>query len=206
MTRAMASGNIAHINSRRTHPVMMGKFLFSGSGPVYVHTGLGTIPYEGNDYLGVGSYGRIEGLEETQALVPAPVRISLSAFPSEFFNEALNSAAYGDKVTLYVAYRNDDGSLIDDPWIFYRGRIESSRVSKGSENTVHLVIQHSLSILKRKTGTRYTHEEQNRRFPGDNAFRHIEKMEDIQLLWGRSRSGAGGGGGQTPGGPGVYIQ
>lgn len=185
MTRAMASGNVAHINSRQTHPVMMANFQFTGSGPVYVHSGLGTITYDGNNYVGVGNYGGVEGLEETEALVPAPVRLSLSGLTSEFFTEALNAANYGDRVTLYVGYRDDVGQLIDEPWIFYRGRVVSSQLTKGSENRVIITIQHVLAILRKKTNTRYTDEEQQRRYPGDNAFKHVEKVADITLNWGR---------------------
>lgn len=183
--RAFASGNVTHINSRNTHAVLLAKFLFTGSAPVYVHSGLGTIAFEGNNYLGVGDLGGIEGLEETEALIPAPVRVSLNALNSTFFTEALNAANYGDKVTLYIAYKNDNGTLVDEPWIFYRGRVETSRIVKGAENLAVFTIQHELAVLGKKTGAKYTDEEQQRRYPGDTAFSHITQMDSISLLWGR---------------------
>ncbi len=189
--RALASGNVSHINSRNTHPVLMANFQFTGSPPVYVHSGLGNIIYDGNTYLGVGSLGGVDGLEETEALVPAPVRVSLSGLDPAFFAEALNAANYGDKATLYIGYRNDDGTLVDEPWIFYRGRIEHSRVIKGVENVVVMTIQHELAVLNKKTGTKFTDEEQQRRYPGDTAFQFVQDMATIQLKWGRSGAGAG---------------
>lgn len=190
MTRQLSGTNVAHINSRHTHPVLMAKLLFST--PVYVHSGLGIITFETNDYLGVGTLGGVAGLEETEALVPAAIVLSLDGLNSDVFDEALNSANYGDKVTLNIAYRNDDGTLIDDPWIFYRGRVENSRLTRGSNNSVAVTIQHELAVLNKRTNTKFTDEEQQRRFTGDTAFKRVEQMETVQLTWGRRDERIGG--------------
>lgn len=182
--RTIASLNTAHIDTRHTHPVIMGKFLFTV--PVYAHSGLGIINFEGNDYLGVGRVAGLEGLEESTAIVPTAVTVQLDGLSSDFFDEALNSANYGDKVTLYLGYRNDDGTLIDEPWILYRGRVESPRLRRGAENTISFTIQHELAVLKKTIGTKFSDEEQQRRYPGDTAFARIEQMSTVELIWGRA--------------------
>jgi hypothetical protein len=178
----------------------MVKFLFDV--PVYVHSGLGTITFESDAYLGVGALGGIDGLEETEALIPAPISLSLDGLKSEFFDEALNAANYGDKTTLYWGYRDDPGDLIDEPWVMYRGRVETSKVVRGLQNTVRIVVQHELAVLNKKTNTKYTNEEQQRRYPGDNAFARIEQMSTVQLSWGRNDEFQGGGGRPVGPGPG----
>ncbi len=182
MARSLASGNVTHINTRDTHPVAMARMLFDT--PVYLHSGLGTIPYDGNDYLGVGRLGGISGAEETEAIVPSQITLQLDGLTSDLFDEALNAANYGDKVTLFVGYRDDDGDLIDTPWVFYRGRVEKSGLVRGNDNSIRIVIQHELAVLNQQIGTKYTDEEQQRRYPGDTAFSRVDQVEVMQLTWG----------------------
>lgn len=193
MKRSLSTGNITHIDGRNTHPVVLVKFLFDT--PVFVHSGLGNISFEGDTYLGVGALGGISGLEETEALIPAPISLSLDGLSTDFFDEALNAANYGDKVTLFLGYRDDTGVLIDEPWVMYRGRVETSKVVRGSEvNIVLITVQHELAALNKRTNTKYTNEEQQRRYPSDNAFNRVEQMSTIQLTWGRRDQFQGGGG------------
>ena len=197
MTRSLSAANLTHIDSGHTHPVLMGKFLFDG-GSVFAHTGLGTIVFESNNYLGIGNLAGVAGLEETEGIVPAPVKVSLNGLDSSLVLEALDSANFGSKVTLYIGYRNDDGTLIADPWAFYKGRVENAALIRGQDNSITITIQHDLAILNRTIGTKYTYEEQQRKFSGDLAFEKIAQMELVgtDLLWGAlpSRIGTGGGG------------
>jgi hypothetical protein len=43
------------------------------SGYLYVHNGVGTYTFGGNDYLGVGAFGSIDTIEETTSLNSRPV-------------------------------------------------------------------------------------------------------------------------------------
>ncbi len=185
--RAIGATNIAHIDSGHTHPTLMGKLDLDT--PIYAHTGLGTIWYDGNYYDGVGNIAGLSGLEETENIVPAPVQLQLNGLDADALTASLDEASYGDRVTLYIGYRNDGGTLIDDPWVFYKGRVESSALVRGSENSISITVQHDLAVLKRKIGTKYTDEEQQRRYAGDTAFIHVSKMADIakDLLWGASK-------------------
>lgn len=190
MSRSLAAATKTHVEGTHTHPVIMCRVDFSPT-PIYVHTGLGTIPFEGNDYLGVGTLGGISGLAETENLVPSPVTLSLSGIDSTIFGEALDAANYGDRVFMYIAYRNDDGTVIGSPWNFYKGRIEHPNADRGREgNTVSLVVQHVLAILSKKIGTRYTDESQQKKYPGDLGFQFIEQNIGLQLHWGARDSGA----------------
>jgi len=183
MTRALGATNIAHIDSGHTHPVLMAKLLFST--PIYTHSGLGIIVFDTNNYLGVGILGGVAGLDETETVVPTSVKLSLNGLDSDLLAESMNASNFGDRVTLYFGYRNDDGTLIADPWIFWKGRVESSDLVAGTENIITVTIQHDLAILKKNIGTRYTDEEQQRRFAGDTAFRFVSQMQIVQLNWGR---------------------
>lgn len=183
MSRSLAAATKTHVEGTHVHPVIMARIDFAT--PVYVHTGLGTINFESNDYLGVGTLGGLSGLAETESLVPSPVTMSLSGLDTNLFTEALDAASYGDRVFLHIAYRNDDGSVIGTPWNFYKGRVEHSNLDRGREgNTVSIVVQHALAILNKSIGTRYTDESQQKKYPGDLAFNFVHTMPGLQLTWG----------------------
>lgn len=190
--RELGDVTVTHIEGVHTHPVLMGKFVFDT--PIYVHTGLGNIPFEGNTYLGVGDLAGFSGLTESETIVPSPVQVSLSGLNTEFFNEALNAANYNDKVTLLTAFRDDGGNLIDDPEIFYKGTIEKGGVEKGeTENSVSFTLQHALAILRQKIGSKFTDEDQQRKFPGDLGFQFVEKQRTLRLTWGAKGTSIGSG-------------
>jgi hypothetical protein len=200
-SRTLAAANVTQIDSRQTHPVAMAKMEFSV--PIYLHSGLGTILWDGDNYLGVGTYGGVSGVEETEAIVPSAITLQLSGLSQDLFDEALNSSNYGDLVTLFVGYRDDDGSLVADPYVFYKGHVEKSGLQIGDENSVNVIIQHELAVLRESIGTKFTDEDQQRKFPGDTAFSRVEQVELVKLDWGsRPNSGSGGGGGQP--GPDIH--
>ena len=53
------------------------------SGTVYVHNGVGTYSFGGDDYLGVGSFGSIDVMEDSLDLNSKPVNLTLSSITSE---------------------------------------------------------------------------------------------------------------------------
>lgn len=184
MSRSLAAATQTHVEGTHVHPVIMCRIDFTPTS-IYVHTGLGTIGFESNSYLGVGTLGGLSGLAETENLVPSPITLSLSGIDSNIFGESLDASNYGDRVFLHIAYRNDDGTVIGTPWNFYKGRIEYSSANRGREgNIVSMVVQHVLAILSKKIATRYTDESQQKKFPGDLGFQFIEQNIGLQLQWG----------------------
>jgi hypothetical protein len=182
VSRNISATNLAEINASHLHPVTLVKIEFDE--PVYAHSGIGTITFDGNDYIGVGKLGQIDGSKESEALRPTSLRITLSGIDDTRIAEALRSGNYGDKVTIYEGYRQDDGTLVDDPIIVWKGKHEHSGVIAGDESSVSLTVQHDLAILDEKDGSRFSDEDQQRRYPSDNAFQFVHSMATIKLLWG----------------------
>jgi len=182
MSRTLAAATEAHAEGTHIHPVLLARIDFTT--PVYAHTGLGIINFESNDYLGIGNLGGLSGLSETENLVPSPVTMTLTGLDSNIFTESMNAANYGDKVFLYIGYRNDDGTLVGTPWNFYKGRVEHGSGVRGSDNSVSIIVQHVLAILNKKIGTRYTDESQQKKSSGDLGLQFVAQMKDLKLTWG----------------------
>ena len=185
MSRDISATNLAEINAAHLQPVTLVKLEFGT--PVYAHSGYGTITYDGDDYLGVGQLGAITGEAESENLTPSPVTISLSGVDSALITEALDSGSYGDTVTIFEGYRQDDGTLVDDPWVLWKGSFEYAAIRQDADSQVSITVKHDLAVLSEKDGGRYTDEDQQSRFTGDVGFEYITDMSGVDLRWGGSK-------------------
>lgn len=198
MTRDIGTSNVTAVESQYLEPVVMVKLELAD--PAYVHSNVGIIPYEGDDYIGVGTLGSISKLSESEALGPAAITMSLSGLDKTMIATALDSASYKDKVTIYEGYRQDDGTLVADPWIVWSGTIDTTSVEVGPESKIVLALQHDVASLQEINGRRFTDEDQQSEYSGDLFFEHIAEVPFLNLLWagGPTQTGAvdnGGGGG-----------
>lgn len=200
MSRGLSTTNTAQVDGVHVYEVVLVKLEFDT--PVYVHSGIGSISYGGNTYLGVGRFGGISGTRESEALGPSAITLTLDGITSAQITEALDSGNLYDPVTIYVGYRQDAGTLVDDPWILWKGWYEFASVVLDSESSVNIVCQHDLAILDEKGGDRYSDEDQQDKYTGDIGFAFAHDMGSVNLIWGGGFVGGGGGGGGTrDGGP-----
>ena len=198
MSRSITATNLDEINASHLHEVVLVKMQFDT--PVYAHSGIGTITYDSNDYLGVGDFGSVSNATETEQLRPASLTLQLSGVDSTLLTEALDSGNYGDVVTLYVGYRQDDGTLVDDPWLLWRGTYDFSTITRGNSNIVNVIVQHDLAVLDEVDSSRFTDEDQQSRFTGDTGFEYVTDMNNLKLQWGgQTVQGSGAGGSPRPG-------
>lgn len=207
MTRGISATNVAEIDASHFHEVILAKLEFDT--PVYVHSGFGDIVFGGDTYLGVGDFGGITEGGESTALTPTSITLPLSGVDSAYITEALDAGNYGDIITIYVGYRQDDGTLVDDPWLYWRGQYEYASLSQGSDNVVAVHAQHELMVLNEADGSRFTEEDQVLKFAGDKGFNYLPYMISLKLAWAGGRVGSitpggEGGGGGAGGGRGRF--
>lgn len=204
MSRELTALNQAEVDSDHLYDVVLAKLEFDT--PVYVHSGLGNITYDGNEYLGVGNLGDVEATKETEALGPQPLDLTLDCTDAVYISEALDAGNIYDPVTLYVGYRNDDGTLVDDPWIPWKGFYEFAAVRQGDSNVITVTCQHDLTWLDEKDGGRYSDEDQKNTYASDEGFEFVTDMATLKLFWagGPVQINATGAGGRLPGDPQIH--
>lgn len=191
MSRGIGTTNVAQVNAPHLHEVLLVKLGFDT--PVYVHSGIGSISYGGNTYIGVGHLGGISELRESEVLGPSQITLSLDAQTSQHITEALDAGNLYDPVTIYFGYRNDDGTLAADPWVAWSGWYEYATISLDAESRVEMVCQHDLAVLNEKNGGRYADEDQQDRYTGDVGFEFATAAVGVKLLWGGGAVGGGPG-------------
>lgn len=181
MARDLTAANIAQIDASTFAPVIMAKLEFTT--PVYVHTEIGSLTFESNEYIGVGNLAGFSVIPESQDLRPAMLQLQLSGIVDSYVNEALNSANYGDKITLYLGFI-DAGALVGSPDVLWRGKHQFMQVRQDETgNTAIVTAQHELASLDEIDGGRFSDEDQQSRFSGDTAFQYIHLMATQNLIW-----------------------
>ena len=190
MTRGISASNLTQIAAGHHDIIVMAHLAFST--PIFVHTGIGTVVFSGDSYLGVGDFGGVAAVEESELLAPAPIRLVLSGVDSTYITEALTAGNHGDLITLYVGYVNKDMTLVADPWTLAAGFFDYATIELGEpENRIVITMQHELSVLGKADGARFTDEDQQRRFAGDTGLSFIADSIGKTLLWGGQRVSGG---------------
>jgi len=138
----------------------------------------------GDVYLGVGDFGSISQAKESEALGPSSITLGLSGIDSTLITEAQDAGRYRDAVTIYEGYRQDDGTLVDDPWIVWSGWFEYAAIKVGADSAVTMTCHHDLSVLTEKDGARFSDEDQHQRYASDNFFQFVTDQNGLRLVWG----------------------
>jgi hypothetical protein len=189
VSRELSAAVLALAESGHLERTAMVHFAFDED--VYVHSGLGEITWNGNTYVGIGMLGNISEQQESQALTVQPITFSLSGLDQQHLRVALDAANYGDQITLYEAFIDDAGDLIADPVVIWAGSVDSTSVRAGMDSAISIVGQHDIADIDKSDGARFTNEDQQARYPGDEFFEFIHEVPTLKLFWGGGHTATG---------------
>ena len=181
MTRSIGATNVAHVDGSHVTDVLL--VLFDYDTPRYVHTGYGSITWDGNVYLGVGTLADVDTVKESDSLKPNKVTLTLNGLDAAWITEALEAGRYGDRITIYAGYRDAGGALIADPWTVFVGTHEFANIQLGAANSIKVTARNDLARLSEINGRKYTNEEQQRLFAGDTGLSFVADVIDKDLIW-----------------------
>lgn len=204
MSRGLSATNEAQVDLNHVHEVTLIRFDFDT--PVYVHSGLGTITYDTNDYVGVGQLGSVSNITERLSLSPAAVNLQLSKVDATLVSEALDSGNFGDNVFCYVGFRQDDGTLVADPELVWSGTFDHASAKGGAQSIIEFVCQHDLAALQKSDGARFSDADQKARYPADTGFQFAARMAGLKLEWGGGSVATPRGGGGRPRNGDLYLR
>lgn len=182
------------------------------SGTVYVHNGVGTYLFGGDDYLGVGAFGSIEGVEDNLGLQSNPIDLTLSSITPEIIDAVKTDDVFGRDADVYLGAINADQQLLGTPENWFSGHMEKVDVLLGKNDGIKIRLQSRASRLRLRNNKRYTLEDHQRDYPGDKFFEFLSPLQDAQVVWGGEKvrtgfqntgalGGDGGGGADTRPGP-----
>lgn len=201
MARNLPTGYAALTEADVFYPVMLIELDWS-SGAVRAWTGYGEISWGGNTYYGVGDFGSVSPIGESNNLGANGVTLTLSGVPSDAIAEALTNDSQGRSGKIWIASLNRAGTFQADPYLIFDGLIDVTGIDdSGDTATISVSLEKEL-IDRRVQSRRSTHEDQQIDYPGDLFFEYVAGLQNKVLAWGGKTLPSGS---ATPGSNGGYM-
>ena len=182
MTRGLGTAAEAAIQQDSVATLTAVEVLF-GSGPVRLVNGLSPILIEGAEYQPVGILGGVSVIAEKAELSSAGISLALSAIPPDVVAIAMAEPYQGRRVTVWEVILDLDTGLVVQAEIAFRGRANQMNIELGEQATIELTADDRLVDMDRPNVSRYTDEDQKRRFPGDRGFEFVAATADKDVVW-----------------------
>lgn len=197
---------INEYSSGSVYPALLAELYLDGV-TVRMWTGVGTIEYQGEQFLGGGNFIGVSPIKETEDLIAQGVVVSLNGIPSSLIAAALSENVRGRPFRMYlgsvvsrraVATEDEPGvvlcedtgfillenQFIDEPYRIFSGLMDYMEfVDSGDTATIRLSVENALIIGQRNKISRYTPEEQRRLYPGDAGLDLINQLQDKEVVW-----------------------
>ena len=154
------------------------------SAPTYAWAGTYNLSANGNTYLGLGALGGIGKTEEKNDGTATGLSLTLSGVPLSQIAIAVDANYQGAQVKLWLACFDSTWALIDT-YQFFGGIMDIMTVKDGADTaTIALSAESRMIETQRARVRRYTHDDQQIDFPGDNGFQFVNTLQLLQLYWG----------------------
>ena len=156
---------------------------FSG-GPVRVWNGVGDLTYESVTWTGLGDLVSVSPSEETTEIGAASLTVGLNGIPSTTIALALGDEYRQRPARLLLAFMSAATTVAGATQVF-AGRMDVMSIEDGGETaSITVQIENRLADLRRPRTSRYTDEEQQRRFPGDLGLEYTGALAARPIPWG----------------------
>jgi hypothetical protein len=192
MARTLHADTIAKVISGSVIPYFM-VLVETGSGDLLLWSGIGdyvsSVSGISKTYIGIGSFGSISPIQESQDLAARGVILSLSGIPSALVSVFLADLQQGKPARIFMGFFADSTRVaINSEFEIWTGITDVPSMSEGGETaTIAIACENRLIDLEKKRTRRYTVEDQSRDDVTDLGFDHVSSLQDLEILFGSSR-------------------
>lgn len=172
----------------------------NASRPLLVTTANQNIVVDGNTYMGIGSLGSIQSLEEGFDLQSYGITLTLSGIPKENIQEAFQDINFktgyqNRRCTISNVFLDTDYNVIDKPIVIFQGLMDGANIEISDTITISIGVQSRLINWEIPKGGRFNSEDQKVWYPNDTGFDLIPSLMNKEIGWGKRVENGGGGGG-----------
>ena len=163
-------------------PVIL--FSLDTTPPIRLHSSIGEIEYDGNTYLGVGHFGGIDRVNESQFLQPERITLTLAGFPLQE-GQVLGDIEYKNKrvqLTLLL-YNKDTLQRIDAAINLFAGEADVLSVEYGDTVSYALTVSNELVAWKEGSNQVWSDRFQKYLYPDDRGFEYLTELEEKEIVW-----------------------
>ena len=197
MSRTLTTAMSNAVTADVVRPVLLIRMVFD-TAPLHVWNGVGDLTFSSNTYSGLGDLISISTIEETSDVSASGINVVLTGLKSSFLSTALNEDYQNRPITVFLGFLSAGSSDVVGTLILFKGRMISLEVVDTPEGArVRIDAENRLLDLRRPSNLRYTKESQNFLFSGDVGLNRVNSLMDKEIIWGRTSTSAGDGGGKS---------
>jgi hypothetical protein len=183
MSRDLNASLAAALSAGTISPIVLAMFTFV-SQTTYVWSGVGTLVWNGNSYLGVGSLGKLGAIVEGVDVKADGTTVELSGIDPVYQSNCLADIQIGAPAMVWFGLMQN-GAVVGTPYLVFSGAVDQPTFQIGGETiSIQLALENKMSNLARPSMRRYTSADQRLYYPTDIAFGWVEQLNDLALNWG----------------------
>jgi len=184
MARIMTPAAAAALANGDVRPLLLFEGVFA-DGTLRLTTTGQDITWDGRTFVGNGLFTGFSPPSEGNNAEAAGWTLGLTGIPSALVSTALGQARRGKTGKVWMGFFDGAGSLIASPFLIAEGRLDVPSISDdGETSAISIAYEGHLRDITASHEIRYTHEEQQRIFPGDLGFEFVTSIVDRQVTWG----------------------
>ena len=210
MSRTLSTEMQAVATAELVRPIYLVKMEFT-SGNLFLWSGLGSLVYSGDTYVGTGDLMAISPIKESEELTANGVTFTVSGVKESLIQKARDEPYQGRKITLYLGAFDENADIISSPVVLFSGFMDVMTISdSGETSTITIAAENKLISFDRSSIRRFTAEDQKIDYPTDKGFEFVSKISQQEIIWGRptpqsNRGGGSGGGFGVSFGTGCFV-
>ena len=111
--------------------------------------------------------------------------VSFNGLDSSLVSAALTENYQGRSAIIYLGALNADYTVVSDPYVFFKGRMDKMSISDNGESAqIKVSLESRLIDLNRNRVRRFTDVDQQTEFAGDLGFKFVESLQEKSIDWG----------------------
>jgi hypothetical protein len=182
LTRGLSPAGTAAVQEEVVTRTSAVELLFA-SGAVRLNGSATDLVVDGQLFLGVGLLGAITTVTETADLQSAGISLTLSGVPRDAVTLARSDAYQNRRATVWEVLLDQASGTVIASAIIFRGRMDQMNIRLGEVATVEVTAEDRLTDMDRAALTRYTDEDQRRRYPTDRGFEFVSATAEKEIIW-----------------------
>lgn len=194
MSRELTTAMKWAVTADLVRPITLVQCAFD-SGDLNLWSGIGNLTVDSVEYVGAGTLLQIGEIAESAELQANGLTVALSGITEPLISKARDEDYQGRELKVLLGAIDSEGDVTANPVILFSGFMDTMVINDGAETaTIQITVENRLIEFERTRGRRYTAEDQKIDYPDDKGLEFVAEMQEKEIIWGRNKVGASGGG------------
>ena len=194
MSRELTTAMRKEVTAELVRPITLVQCAFD-SGNLNLWSGIGNLTVNSVEYVGAGTLLQIGEIAESAELQANGLTVALSGITEPLISKARDEDYQGRELKVLLGAIDSEGDVTANPVILFSGFMDTMVINDGAETaTIQITVENRLIEFERTRGRRYTAEDQKIDYPDDKGLEFVAEMQEKEIIWGRNKVGASGGG------------